>query len=587
MPPSPTCPGCRSPHDPRAAVCDACGRIFSYPVSDNPKLPLAEQPALCSNCAQPMPASTRVCATCSPARPFGYAPLQPGQLLANGRYTIQRALSRGGMGAIYLANDHETFDRAVVIKAMLDYFDPSDLQAVQVARARFFQEARTLAELRYPAIPQIYSYFQDGPHNYIVMEYVEGDDLEQRLTHTDDTGVATAGQPYSQADVLRWGVALCRVLEYLTSRPPGPVIHHDIKPANLILDRASDTLKLVDFGTARARLLLHAGSVGLQQSSIYGTQGYAAPEQYRGQSEPRSDVYALAATLYHLATDDDPRPHPFTFPQLNQLGPLGHVLRSALQVEVAARPPVTELRRRLEGLIGPDRAEPGVLRDRSLVVRRVAPEDGRRPGWNIRGMNGLGIILLLAGVLTLQHQYSAKTDSTAPRPTSVARPHQSLGWSLQHVTFLEGQIKRLDSAIGEQLACIPHTLETIPGIGPVFAGGIVAELGDVARFEYDQAKVAKFAGFKWKKHQSGDFTAEETRLTRTGNRYLRYYFCEAANAVRMHDREYAAYYDRKFHEVRQHQHKRAIVLTARKLVRLVVRLLTTNQAYQPRRPTSS
>ncbi len=173
-------------------------------------------------------------------------------------------------------------------------------------------------------------------------------------------------------------------------------------------------------------------------------------------------------------------------------------------------------------------------------------------------------------------------------PEALQEPvHQSLGWSLQHVTFLESQVKRLDRAIGEQLECIPHTLETIPGIGPVFAGGIVAELGDVARFEYDQAKVAKFAGFKWKKHQSGDFTAEETHLTRTGNRYLRYYFCEAANAVRMHDREYGAYYDRKFHEVRQHQHKRAIVLTARKLVRLVVRLLTTKQAYQPRRPATS
>jgi transposase len=91
------------------------------------------------------------------------------------------------------------------------------------------------------------------------------------------------------------------------------------------------------------------------------------------------------------------------------------------------------------------------------------------------------------------------------------------------VTFLEAQVKRLDSTIADQLTCIPHTLETIPGIGPVFAGGIVAEVGDIARFEYDQAKVAKFAGFKWKKHQSGDFTAEETRMTRTGNRYLRYY----------------------------------------------------------------
>jgi transposase len=165
--------------------------------------------------------------------------------------------------------------------------------------------------------------------------------------------------------------------------------------------------------------------------------------------------------------------------------------------------------------------------------------------------------------------------------------HQVLNFCLQHVTFLEGQVKRLDSAIAEQLECIPHTLETIPGIGPVFAGGIVAELGDLARFAYDQAKVAKFAGFKWKKHQSGDFTAEETRMTRTGNRYLRYYFCEAANAVRMHDHVYGAYYERKYREVRQHQHKRAIVLTARKLVRLVVRLLTSNQPYQVRRPVSS
>jgi len=165
--------------------------------------------------------------------------------------------------------------------------------------------------------------------------------------------------------------------------------------------------------------------------------------------------------------------------------------------------------------------------------------------------------------------------------------HQILTWSLQHIAFLDGQIKRLDTALAETLAAIPHTLETIPGIGPVFAGGIVAEVGDVARFEYDQAKVAKFAGFKWKKHQSGDFTAEQTRLTRTGNRYLRYYLCEAANSVRMQDREYGAYYERKYREVRQHQHKRAIVLTARKLVRLVVRLLTTNQAYRPRRPATS
>jgi transposase len=158
-----------------------------------------------------------------------------------------------------------------------------------------------------------------------------------------------------------------------------------------------------------------------------------------------------------------------------------------------------------------------------------------------------------------------------------------LGMGLGHISFLEQQEKRLNTAIAKGMEPIPHTLDTIPGFGPVFSGGIITEIAGIERFDYNESKVAKYAGLKWRKRQSAEFQADETRLTRTGNRYLRYYFCEAANQVRMRDREYAAYYDRKFREVRKHQHKRAIVLTARKLVRLVVRLLTTNQPYKPRR----
>jgi transposase len=158
-----------------------------------------------------------------------------------------------------------------------------------------------------------------------------------------------------------------------------------------------------------------------------------------------------------------------------------------------------------------------------------------------------------------------------------------LNLSLKSISFLDGQIKRIDSAIAQRMADIPHTLDTIPGFGPVFSAGIISEIAGIERFNHDQAKVAKFAGLRWKKSSSADFVADETPLSRSGNRYLRYYFCEAANSVRMHDADYAAYYDRKYSEVRKHQHKRAIVLTARKLVRLVVRLLTTNQPYQARR----
>jgi len=159
----------------------------------------------------------------------------------------------------------------------------------------------------------------------------------------------------------------------------------------------------------------------------------------------------------------------------------------------------------------------------------------------------------------------------------------ALSLSLRHMNTLEQLLKRTDTAIEEQMEQFPNTLTTIPGIGPVCAAGIIAEIGDLSRFDYNQAKVASFAGLKWKRSQTGDFEAEETPRKRGGNAFLRYYLCEAAQFVRMHDAEYGAYYHRKYDEVPKHKHKRAIVLTARKLVRLVVRLLTTNEPYRARR----
>ncbi len=158
-----------------------------------------------------------------------------------------------------------------------------------------------------------------------------------------------------------------------------------------------------------------------------------------------------------------------------------------------------------------------------------------------------------------------------------------LTWNFKAIDSLERQITHVNAAIAEAMQHFPQTLDTIPGIGPVYSAGIVAEIGDVARFNYDEAKVAQFAGLHWRKSESGRSKTQDTYLTKRGDAYLRYYLCEAANAVRKHDAEYKAYYQRKHDEVPKHQHQRAVVLTARKLVRLVVRLLTTNQPYQPRR----
>jgi transposase len=161
--------------------------------------------------------------------------------------------------------------------------------------------------------------------------------------------------------------------------------------------------------------------------------------------------------------------------------------------------------------------------------------------------------------------------------------HDIISLNLRHMSLLQDLIRRVENAIAQQMDNIPQTIDTIPGIGPVFAAGIIAEIGDLARFDFNEAKVASYAGLKWPRSQSADFEAEDTKLSRSGNRFLRYYFCEAAQVVRLHVPEYRIYYNRKFREVRRHQHKRAIVLTARKLVRLVVRLLTTNQPYRLRK----
>jgi len=148
--------------------------------------------------------------------------------------------------------------------------------------------------------------------------------------------------------MVHYAVEICAVLEYLAGRQP-PVVHNDIKPANIIVDQNSGQAVLVDFGTARTRYLRPGGKPDPDHDSVYGTVGYAAPELYRGESEPRSDVYSLAATTYHLLTDDDPRDHPNQYPQLDAMPPtLAGALRAALAEDVRQRPSAAEFRQRLE-----------------------------------------------------------------------------------------------------------------------------------------------------------------------------------------------------------------------------------------------
>ena len=159
---------------------------------------------------------------------------------------------------------------------------------------------------------------------------------------------------------------------------------------------------------------------------------------------------------------------------------------------------------------------------------------------------------------------------------------QLLAIRLIGIRSIEQQIKSLDKAIESYMAAFQNVLISIPGIGPVYSAGLMAEIADVRRFE-GQASLAKYGGLAWKKHQSGGFEAANTKMISSGNKYLKYYLLEAANKVRMHDTEFARYYQIKYREVPKHQHKRALALTARKLVRLVYSLLSTNRLYTPQR----
>ena len=175
-------------------------------------------------------------------------------------------------------------------------------------------------------------------------------------------------------------------------------------------------------------------------------------------------------------------------------------------------------------------------------------------------------------------QKAARSSYRLPKTVNDS-VNQVLSISITSIKALESQIKEFDKTIAAQMELLPDVLTSIPGIGPVYAAGIMAEIGDINRFE-NHAQLAKYAGLAWTQYQSGGFEAQTTRLIRSGNRFLKYYLCEAAFSLVRCDKEYSDFYHLKYKEVNRYQHKRALALTARKLVRLVFALLKDNRLYR-------
>jgi eukaryotic-like serine/threonine-protein kinase len=212
--------------------------------------------------------------------------IEAGKVL-QGRYRVERQIGQGGMGAVFIATD-ERFGSTVAIKET--FFTDDKF------RKAFEREARLLNSLRHPALPRVSDHFIEGNGQFIVMEFIDGDDLSEQLE--------SEGKVFPVEDVLGWAVQLLDALEYLHSQEM-PVIHRDIKPQNLKLTSRGQII-LLDFGLAKGNTT-NAESATAAKSVFGYSRNYASLEQIQGTgTDPRSDLYSLAATLYHLLTGVPP-----------------------------------------------------------------------------------------------------------------------------------------------------------------------------------------------------------------------------------------------------------------------------------------
>jgi serine/threonine protein kinase len=224
-------------------------------------------------------------------------PLKPGDIL-RGRYRIQKIIGQGGSGSIYLADDIRLAGRQCALKEVEQNPNfPKEL--IDESRQQFLREATVLARLDHPNLPKVSDFFSNGPRDYLVMDYIPGDDLRTIMLQAKQKN-----EFLSEVNVLSWISQLCDALSYLHDQQT-PILHRDIKPSNLKL-MPSGLLKLVDFGLVK---IAAPGEVTITIVQGQGTALYTPLEQYGGDyghTDVRSDIFSMGATMYQLLTNTAP-----------------------------------------------------------------------------------------------------------------------------------------------------------------------------------------------------------------------------------------------------------------------------------------
>jgi serine/threonine-protein kinase len=220
------------------------------------------------------------------------------QEVVKDRYKIRQIIGQGGMGCVYLADDLRLAGRLCALKAV--FYDKNLPENVFVqTREQFKREATILARLDHPNLPKVSDFFSDQERDYLVMDYVPGDDLRTLMLEQKKSG-----NFLEERKVLNWASQIADALIYLHSQDP-TILHRDIKPSNIKLT-PNGIIKLVDFGLVK---ILVYGEKTITVVQGHGSAYYTPLEQYggdTGHTDPRSDVYSFGATMYHLLTNRAP-----------------------------------------------------------------------------------------------------------------------------------------------------------------------------------------------------------------------------------------------------------------------------------------
>jgi serine/threonine protein kinase len=346
----------------------------------------------CTDCGAANPAQAKFCFACGQA--FHEAAqrdadgqagqLKPGEVLRN-RYKVLSQIGQGGFGAVYKAEDGELGQRLVAVKEMSE--QGLSQREIEEGVEAFKREALMLAGLMHEHLPRIYDHFEEHGRWYLVMDYIEGETLEEHFNRSRDGSL-----PLVMA--LKIALQICDVLDYLHTRQP-PIIFRDLKPANIILTPKGDIF-LIDFGIAR-----HFKPGQARDTIAFGSPGYAAPEQYgKAQTTPRADIYSLGAILHQMLSGKDPSLSPFRFaPLTGHDRALRHLVASMLAMDEEQRP----------ATIGVVKQTLETLRDHPAKVSSLVV---LRPGQSVPAMpitshlpTVQGVAAPIAPLMVYEHHY--------------------------------------------------------------------------------------------------------------------------------------------------------------------------------------